>query len=249
MKSHDNLVSILLLTFSFTGLILVAAFANHSPQMRDPFYLRKPLVGVIFSFVCILGILAGMFPAKCSSAFHFGDSKGAHEGFTESSAGFQRKPLAFHGHHPNCGNFDAHLIRSGNKILCAGCIGLVAGALLSLIAVASYFFINVNLWSNHFPVFWIGFAGVSCGLLQYHLFNLNKGAVHLSLNVFFVFGVSLLLIAVDSLTQNVILDFYIITLSIFWLYVRIMLSQLNHKKACLACPLEGCSLHKKGWES
>jgi len=202
---------------------------------------RKPLVGTVFSIVCGLGILAGVFPSKCSSMFHFRKAKRGE--FTRESTDLPKKTPAFRGHHPDCENFEAHVFRIGNKVFCAGCTGLILGAVLSLLGVVPYFFLNISFWPNFFLVFWVGFLGVSCGLLQYNLFNWGKSSVHLSVNTFFVFGVSFLLVGVDIITQNLFADFYLIALSIFWLYTRILLSQLDHKKICNNCRVEECEFH------
>ncbi|MFQ6068649.1 MAG: hypothetical protein ACE5KD_03800 [Candidatus Bathyarchaeia archaeon] len=199
--------------------------------------MRKLFVGMIFSIVCVLGILAGIFPSKCSNILHFGKAK---QECTPRSADLPKKALTLQGHHPNCGNFAAHTFQIGNRILCAGCTGLILGAILSLFGVTLHFFANLPLWSNYSLVFWIGCIGVSCGLLQYHLFNLGKSSIHLFVNIFFVFGVFLLLVGHDEMTQNAITDFYLITLSIFWLYTRILLSQLDHKRICITCHVEEC---------
>ncbi|MDH5448105.1 MAG: hypothetical protein OEX01_03770 [Candidatus Bathyarchaeota archaeon] len=242
MRTPPNFASIFFLTFSFLGLILIAAFANLPPAIQGDVSWRKPLIGTVFSIVCVLGILAGVFPSKCSGMFHFRKAKRGE--FTRESTGLPKKTLTFRGHHPDCGNFGAHAFRIGDRVFCAGCAGLILGAALSLLGVVPYFFLNLSSWLNYFLVFWIGFVGVSCGLLQYHLFNWGKSSVHFSVNTFFVFSVFLLLVGVDGITQNVIADFYLIALGIFWLYTRILLSQLDHKIICTACHMKECEFHK-----
>ncbi len=98
---------------------------------------------------------------------------------------------------------------------------------------------------NYVLVFWVGFVGVSCGLLQYHLFNWGRSSVHLSVNTFFVFGVFWLLAGVDAIVQSTIVDVYLIALSVFWLYTRILLSQLDHDRICTACSIEECGLYRR----
>ena len=209
--------------------------------MQDDVSWRKPVVGTVFSVICVLGILAGIFPSKCSSAFHFRKAKRGE--FTKEPVELPKEVLAFSGHHPDCGNFGAHVFQIRNKVFCAGCIGLILGAVLSLLGAALYFFLNLSLWSNYLLVFWIGFVGVSCGLLQYHLFNWGKSSIHLFVNTFFVLGVFLLLIGVDAITQNALFDFYLVALSVFWLYTRIMLSQLDHRKVCTNCGVKKCEFY------
>ncbi len=238
MKTSHNMIVTLFLILSFLGLVLIVVFANLSPTVQDDAFWRKPLVGASFSVVCLLGVAAGIFPSKCSSMFHF--RRAEQKGFTSKSTSPPKTASVLVGHHPDCGNFGTHVFRVGKRIFCAGCVGLILGAVLSLFGVAVYFFLNLSFRSNNFFVFWVGFMGVSCGLLQYHLFNWGRSSIHLAVNTFFVFGVFLLLVGVDAITQNAIVDFYLIALSIFWLYTRILLSQLDHKMICTACREEDC---------
>jgi hypothetical protein len=199
------------------------------------------LVGAAFGIVCILGIFAGIFPSKCSSTFHFRRGKQAND---QNSTLLPEKSqaLLFRGHHPSCGNFGPHVFRVGNTVLCAGCIGLVIWAAVSIVGVALFFFSEVSCWPSCYLIFWVGFVGASCGLLQYHLFSLGRSSIHLFVNAFFVFGVFMLLVGVDSIVQNAVIDFYLVTLSLFWVYTRIVLSQFDHRKICAACVVEECEL-------
>lgn len=231
------------LTLSFIGLVLAAAFANLLSATQDRVVWRKPLVGAAFSALCVLGVLAGVFPSICSKMFHF--KRPESEGLTHESTGFKEKTMMLRGHHPDCGYFGAHVFRVGDRVLCAGCVGLILGALLSLSGAMLYFFVDLFFWTDYPLAFWAGFIGVSCGLLQYQLFNWGKSSVHLLVNTFFVFGVFLLLVAVDATTNNTLLGLYLVTLSVFWLYTRILLSQIDHQKICTACTVEACDFFKK----
>jgi len=234
-----NIASLLFLTLSLLGLILIAALVNLSPKRQDNISWRKPIVGTVFGIVCILGILAGIFPSKCSSMFHFRKAE-----FDQEWEGLPEKTPVFRGHHPDCGSFSAHIIRVGHMTFCAGCMGLIFGAVLSLFGVTLYFFINIFFELNYFLVFWIGFVGVFCGLLQYHLFNWGESFVHLAVNSYFVFGVFLFLVGVDRTIQNTLVDFYLVVLSLFWLYTRILLSQLDHRKICNSCHVKECEFYR-----
>jgi hypothetical protein len=238
LRTTRHIVSAFFLAFSFFGLILVAAFANSPPTTQDSASWRKPLVGAVFSLVCGLGILAGIFPSKCSGMFHFKPAKRGK--LAQERAGSDQGTPTFQGHHPDCGSFRAHVFRVGIRVFCAGCEGLILGAALSLLGAATYFFLRLSFELDYLLVFWGGFIGVSCGLLQYHLFNWGRNLVHLAVNTFFVFGVFLLLVGVDAITQNVTTDLYLIALSIFWLFTRILLSQQDHRRICTACSVEEC---------
>ena len=237
----NNLAWKLYLLFSFIGLSFVVMFVYLGSSVSGNIPWRKPLVGTAFGVVCILGIFAGVFPSRCSRTFHFRRGRQANE---QNSTLLPEKlqPVLFRGHHPNCGNFGPHVFRVGSTVLCAGCVGLVIGATVSVVGIAAFFFGEVSCWPSCHLIFWVGFVGVSCGLLQYHLFNLGRSSIHLLVNAFFVFGVFLLLVGVDSIVQNAVIDFYLVILSLFWVYTRIILSQFDHRKICAACAVEECEL-------
>ncbi len=235
-------VYIFFLTVSFTGLVLIAVFAGLPQSAEHGDSWRKPLVGISFSIICVLGILAGVFPSKCSKIFHFKEEK--QNNVSPNPNEMLREKSILKGHHPDCGSFDIHVFRLGDKVFCAGCIGLVLGAIFSLMGNLFYFFINQSFPIDYLLAFFIGTLGVSCGLLQYHLPGWGRSSVHLSVNTAFVFGVFLLLVGVDGLMQNLVIDLYLISLSIFWLYTRILFSQIDHKKICNACQLKECSFSR-----
>jgi hypothetical protein len=238
LRALHRLTAIHLLPFSFFGLILIAVLTDLPPTIHDDASWRKPLTGAVFSVVLTAGILAGVFPSTCSGKFHF-RSLQRKERLQEQTSSSSQAP-GFHGHHPTCGHFSDHVLQAGRVSVCAGCAGLVSGAAISLAGVAWYFFLNASLGPTHPVVFWAGFIGVACGLFQYHLFNWGGSCVHLLANVYFVLGAFLLLAGVDALTQSLVLDVYVIVLSVFWLYTRILLSQSHHRGVCTACGKEPC---------
>ena len=241
MSRSSHLASFLFLAISFLGLIVIAVLANSPTAIQGDVSWRKTFVGTVFSIVCILGILAGIFPSKCSKMFHFKKPQQT----TPSPISKEKLPkekLTLRGHHPDCGHFAAHVVRVEEKLLCAGCVGLILGAILSLFGVGLVFFANLPALEDYTFILWAGFAGVSCGLLQYHLFNWGRSSVHLAVNAFFVFGVFLLLVGVDGVAKNIIADFYLISLSVFWIYTRILLSQMDHHRICTTCPSK-CEFH------
>lgn len=131
------------------------------------------------------------------------------------------------------------MVKIGRRVFCAGCVGLILGAVLSLLGTAAYFFLDSSFSRAYWP-FWMGCVGVSCGLLQYHLFDWGKSSIHLSVNTYFVFGVFLMLAAADQLARSTVINLYIVALGVLWLYTRIMLSKLDHKTLCEACPVDKC---------
>ena len=231
------------LSLVFTGLSvfsvgILAVLTFSFPTSIITFNLQKQLIGSIFAAICLIGIIVGVFPSKCSHILHF---RGRSENSDKTGQIDREKTtIEFRGHHPICGNFSAHIIRRGDKIYCAGCTGLVSGAIISLFASFSYSFSDFNVGESSVFVFCFGLVAVVCGLLQYHILNLNKGAVHFFLNVIFVLGAFFLLVGVHEITGNFILEFYLFTLIIYWIITRIMTSQLKHSTICATCDLKSC---------
>jgi len=223
------------------GLCLLAVLTSNIPIYAVKFPLQRQLTGSIFAAICLLGITAGVSPSRCSRMLHFKRSQNKNSYKTKKTSTGEAT-IRFEGHHPTCGNFSAHVLKLGSKTYCAGCTGLVMGAIISLLGSFLYFFAGFHVGETGMPVFWLGFVGVACGLLQYNLFNVNRGAVHLFLNVIFVLGAFLLLIGLNQINGNFVLNFYLLILIVYWIITRIMLSQREHKNICATCGLKSCSL-------
>lgn len=199
---------------------------------------RKPLTVSTFATICLLGITAGISPSRCPRTPHFrGRNKNSYK-TEQTDSGVTT--ISFEGHHPTCGKFSAHVLQLGGKTYCAGCTGLATGAIISLLG--SFLYLGgFNVGELSMLVFWLGFVGVTCGLLQYHIFGVKRGMVHFLLNVVFVLGAFLLLVGVNEINSNFVLDLYLLTLIVYWIITRITLSQLEHKKICVTCGLKSCS--------
>jgi hypothetical protein len=197
-----------------------------------PFH--KPVIGLIFTAICLFGIMLGVFPSRLSRKTHIRSRKQ----YDEAGRGNSRR--AYIGHHPVCGNFSSHVLEIGGKPRCAGCTGLVIGAIISLVGSLIYFFLDFRVGDAAILVFGFGVGGVVCGLLQYNIF-MKQNLVHFLVNVVFVFGAFLLLVGVNELTSSPVLEAYLFTLIIYWIITRIMLSQREHEKICAACGLKSCA--------
>jgi len=152
-----------------------------------------------------------------------------------------KREISYRGHHPTCGNFSSHVIQIGGKIYCAGCAGLVVGAVIALAGTASYFFLQDFSAQLVAAFFWAGLAGVTVGLLQYELF-VNKAFLHFLLNIIFVVGALLLLIGVNEMNGSLSLSIYFLLVILFLVNVRSTLSRLEHEKRCSICKAENCSV-------
>lgn len=219
---------------SLFGLFLAAVLASYPPPLQENLPWRKPLIGSVFTLICILGILAVFFPRKCSQTF-FGKRRETHAVELSDPKSFS---LLFglkimHGHHPTCEGFASHEFQIGNKTFCAACTGLLLGALITLVGTAMYFFADLQIEQGGLLVA-VGVLSVALGLLQFPLFE-AQGFLRLLLNTFFVLGAFFILVAVDGLVHSLFADLFSVSMIIFWLYTRILLSQWNHARICRAC--------------
>ncbi|MEM2873116.1 MAG: hypothetical protein QXD82_02985 [Nitrososphaerales archaeon] len=201
------------------------------PLNYEYFLFRKPIIGLAFGLLCILGMVAALLPKECSKIFYCKKDITREESISSNNASFIFGLRIVHGHHPSCENFSSHEFRIKDKSFCTGCTGLLIGALISLFGAIIYFSSNLSI-----PTFFIiiGFLGVALGLIL-PLLNLKQTVLRLLINAFFIFGVFLMLIGVDSLVQSIFVDLFLISLSIFWLFTRISFSQWNHQRICHEC--------------
>ena len=237
-----NILSRYLVINSLIGLFILTLLTFHVQPPAITFSWRKLVAVSTFGLICLLGILAGLYPSKCSLALHFRikDKHTLISGDRNSQAS-NRIDWAFEGHHPKCGKFSSHVVRFGGKPYCAGCTGLIIGALLSLLGILLYFLVGLP-HELRLLFFWLGFVTATFGLLQYE-FSIQRGLVHLLLNVAFVVGTFLLFIGVEELTSNLVVDAYSIILTLYWISNRIQLSEKEHTKICRTCGVEGCRFH------
>jgi hypothetical protein len=218
---------VFVLVVSFFGLVVSTNMLEQHAQPPTEFSGRRMLVGFMYGFVCIAGVVAVFFPGPCSRALRIRRSSEEHLGSLGARATRLFGVLLVHGHHP-LGEEDsaAHELRLGERGFCASCFGLLAGAIISLIIIVVFLFSG---WTDgylaHF-LYFLGFGGVvSLGLVPALL---GIGArIRFVLGVVFVTGACLMLIAMDAATGNLMADLLVIFLAVFWLLSRISLSHRN----------------------
>ena len=237
------------LNFAFISLLLsviglaLLPFLMLNPPLSPVLPLQNQFIGVAFMVICILGIIAGISPTHCSRPSR--TKKGTNTRQTISDSPLQKgDSLQKKGHHPTCEKFTSHVIQIRSRTFCAGCTGLVSGALLALIGSSVFFFGNLRL---PFPigVFWLGIGFVAVGLLQhfiYQVFHVNRGEIRFLANVIFVFGAFLLLATLTQLTNSVVLGGYLLILILYWIFTRIVMSRRSHQRICAQCGNRICPL-------
>lgn len=240
-----NILALFFLGVSLIGLFLVAVLTFSAPPSEVISSRQRITVGSIFGVICLLGIVAGVFPSRCSRMLHFQERGGSRPASQAKQKIVRKKDFTFEGHHPGCEDFSAHVFRLGGEKYCAGCTGLVAGAVISLLGTLVFFSTEIVLGDVGALVFWFGFVGVVLGLLQHPLSRKRGAGVHVLLNVAFVLGAFLLLIGIDGIASNMFLESYFLALVFYWILTRILLSQQEHGRICRACGLESCLYFEK----
>jgi hypothetical protein len=62
-----------------------------------------------------------------------------------------------------------------------------------------------------------------------------RGYVKMAMNTLFVIGSCISLVAADLARQSLLVDAYVLGLIIFMLWFRILLSEWNNRRICMAC--------------
>jgi hypothetical protein len=225
------------LLVSLLGLFLIVALTAFPPTVSGNLSWRKPVIGSIFSSICVLGILAVFSPNKCLRIFGIG-KKNRTVGSDSSKLASHGTSYALQGHHPTCGKYDAHIFRIKDKIFCAACTGLLFGGLLALAGAAVYFFGDWRVAEHSSLMVLLGIVGVSLGLFQFKF----RSFVRLFVNTVFVLGSLFILIGIDELVHSLFFDLFVVSLIAFWLFTRISLSQWDHEMICSGCEIEDCEI-------
>jgi hypothetical protein len=240
-QKHSSGLAFISLVVSLLGLgLLPLLILNPPPSFVIPW--QNWLVGTVFILICILGIIAGISPTHCSRS----SSKQKSDSDPDSAEDIPPSVVLIRrrGHHPTCDQYGGHVLIINSRIVCAGCTGLVIGAIIALIGTGLFFFAGF-----YFPlvivIFWIGWFFVALGLLQHYLYrlvSLERGEMRLLLNVFFVLGAFLLLATQMQITNNLLLAGYLLVLIVYWIFTRIIMSRWSHQRICTQCGKTDCSL-------
>jgi protein-S-isoprenylcysteine O-methyltransferase Ste14 len=220
ITEHWN--QIIYIFLSELSLLIVTSIVFKQNSALYSFSLQEITSSVFFALICVFGIIAGISPKWLS----FGSRSERH-----GSKGVT-------GHHPDCGRFSGHVVRFMDKNYCAGCSGLVLGAFT---AIAGLLISLYGLFTfDPILVFWIGALFVSLGLAQ-HLIDLGSSWIHFWLNFWFVLGAWFMFESIQQLNNSFLVTLYFLTLTVFWIYARIRVSQFTHVSTCDDC-IDVCML-------
>jgi len=224
-EKHVVYVAFLLLVSIFGLVISTVLLRNPFSFGAAPGY-RRTLMALVYDLVCIAGILAVLFPIACSRM------SGARASSAESPQLLGIRATRFlgllvlHGHHPSGSELTKHELLVRGRSYCATCYGLLTGAVVSLTIMTAFAISGWQGWVGTYSAYlayYVGVAAVITGLLQ--PLTLEVGAkVRFMLASVFVVGTSLMLLATELLTANLMADLFVILLAIFWLLSRISVS-------------------------
>ena len=226
--SNYNTMLAFLTGISLFGIVLSSSFVFFFAGFEDDFAFRNLVVGSAFIAVCVLGLVAALFPSSCSAVPR------ARKSNTQNGFVSNMHKESFRAHHPACENYRTHILHVGNRELCATCSGLAVGAVVAVIGACWYFF---GIFSAGMPsvLVLIGAVGVALGLLQSALPEFSNGSARFFASVFFVVGAFLMLISVDESLESTFVDLFLVTLSLLWIATKIALSRRDHQRTCSQC--------------
>ena len=209
---------------SLIGLVIVPITAIQPNLNQYQFTGQRNLIGALFCTICVSGVAAVFYPAKCRNAFQ-------HTQNPPDKANTFSKRLQIVGHHPNCQKFSKNKITIGERIFCSACSGLLIGSIIALIGAILYFFGGLNMVPGGIWIVILGETAMELGLVQIKA----TGFLKAMLNAVFVIGSFVTLAAVDALSKSLFLDLYVLGLILFFLWFRISLSEWNNKQTCRNC--------------
>lgn len=212
------------LLVSFFGLVVSTILIASPVQLPLVLGVRNELVMFLYVGICIAGVVAVLFPTACSRAV------GVRRASLENSLDLWERAtrvlgiLIIHGHHTGSAS-NRHEVRFRKKSFCATCYGLLSGAVISIAIVMDY---TLSSWPVGMgydfakALYAVGVLGVLLGFVQ--LFSNMGASARFLLAQVFVVGTSLMLVATDVLTADLMADLFVVLLALFWLLSRIWLS-------------------------
>lgn len=232
MKPTNNVFYFIILSIVAAFLLLVLVFFSPSNDTVIDIYNRL-ILGCLFVIICIFGISLAFFPRWYKRTMRIkGDSKGL--------KGNNKTKRKRKGHHPDCKEFKNHIIITKNKTICAGCLGLAIGSMISIVLLIVYVFLGS--FSFNFMIF-VVFGLIIVFLVYFEIFSPLKNAiVHMAFNALLVIGFLLITIGVFEITGNIIFSIIAIILSFLFLVTRIQISVYNHSSICSKCK-EKCKMY------
>ena len=234
-RHSPRVIAMASLALSVVGLCILTVMIYNLPSNVVMLPFQKELLLFSFMGIYAFGIVAGLSPSRRSKILSIGDLRNmANQNAADRGKSFAK----LSGHHPTCGSFSSHILKLERQVYCAGCTGLVTGALISLAGCLAYLLVGFD---GGEILFKLGMMFTLCGLLQRSVLDFDNAVLHCLLNVLFVVGTFFALIGIIGINNNPSVGLYFLLFAVYLVATRIILSDLSHRKICASCPNQ-CTL-------
>ena len=222
----------LLLSITAGLFILILALFNTTNTTVTTFFDRLIIVGLA-TIGCLFGVSLAIRPRWYRKPLHRNQ---IHYDKVKTKI---RNRI---GHHPDCDSFRSHTITINNKKICSGCFGLALGAIIAIILLIIYLFLDIPLSNDiYFSFIFISFVIISIVYLEIIL-SKRSAIIHIISNVLLMLSFFLLTVGIFEITGNRMYGIITVILSFLWLDTRIQLSKWHHMMICYKCT-ENCKMY------
>ncbi len=206
-------------------LVAVGRLGSAGPAALD----ARWLVGIAFVGSCAFGVSLAVRPN-----WHRRATGHAGASLRESEASTTRR--VHRGHHPDCGHFDGHVLRAGDRWLCAGCTGLAAGSVVAAGLMVAHLAVPAAIME--WPALYLLVAGLALVGLRFAqaVVPARSPGVHMASDALFVVGLLLVTVGALYATGEAAFGLLAVLFAFLWMDTRIRLSQWRHARECAGCP-------------
>lgn len=227
MTPGRNVTIYLVLSVMGAVFILLIAWLGFS-ESGSTTLNDKLIVGGAFIASCLFGVSLALQPGWTRRS----SRAGGHAYIADKREKSGRRMT---GHHPDCEEFNGHVMEFMGRTVCSGCTGLALGSVVAIIFTIAYIALQVNADAWILYVFLIvGILLVALSLTDIIL-SLGKAGLHNHFNIFLVIGFFFVVVSVHQLTGSAAFGLIAIIISFLWLDTRIQLSSKRHRDICMAC--------------
>jgi hypothetical protein len=209
------------------SVLILIMMLDRTTNINTDFFEYRFIVTGVFITSCIFGISLAIYPNWWRK----------NKRNTNHTTNIKRPKTSrsFQGHHPNCKMFKNHIIIIKNKPRCAGCLGLIIGALASIILITFYLIIPLKLSTNiNYILLIIGIIILIFVYIEILISKRNK-FFHIIFNSLLIISFLTITISVLEISKNLIYAVLTILLCFLWLDTRIHISNQKHQKICNSC--------------
>jgi hypothetical protein len=176
-----------------------------------------------------LGIIAVLRPGPCKRLI-----RSEEPGNIRTSEVETGDVIPIRGHHPDCERYSSHVFVRGDRVYCAGCMGLLAGAILSLFGATTFFLGVLEIPGGGLPTLFIGGSVVTIGLIHFTIGSKNRTIKFLA-NAIFPLGAFLIVASIEQRTQSLGSGLFALLIILFWIITRVILARWDHVRICRFC--------------